>query len=250
MGPDPTPAAPAEPIGLGCLRAGYGDYIERVEHELSNWFIIFKNGTRLVWDDGKPKTFEERLASQDLEDQFAIPYPKGKPAGPPAKNDDPGRVRVEALFKAVYGADRKGVSANLVEVDWLPKRVGKKLRFNRQNGAAEALTAVSLALDERLPKNAIRYISEPAGTFNWRHIAGTDRLSAHSFGVALDINVELGDYWRWETNGHYIIYKNRIPDTIVEVFEEHGFIWGGKWYHFDTLHFEYRPELLKTECLR
>ena len=31
---------------------------------------------------------------------------------------------------------------------------------------------------------------------------------------------------------------------IVEIFERHGFIWGGKWYHYDTMHFEYRPELL------
>jgi peptidoglycan L-alanyl-D-glutamate endopeptidase CwlK len=30
----------------------------------------------------------------------------------------------------------------------------------------------------------------------------------------------------------------------VTIFENHGFIWGGKWYHFDTMHFEYRPELL------
>jgi D-alanyl-D-alanine carboxypeptidase len=24
----------------------------------------------------------------------------------------------------------------------------------------------------------------------------------------------------------------------------YGFIWGGKWYHYDTMHFEYRPELM------
>ncbi|WP_265937085.1 M15 family metallopeptidase [Aliarcobacter butzleri] len=28
------------------------------------------------------------------------------------------------------------------------------------------------------------------------------------------------------------------------MFEKYGFIWGGRWYHFDTMHFEYRPELL------
>ena len=32
--------------------------------------------------------------------------------------------------------------------------------------------------------------------------------------------------------------------TIVDVFERHGFIWGGRWFHYDTMHFEYRPELL------
>jgi hypothetical protein len=39
-------------------------------------------------------------------------------------------------------------------------------------------------------------------------------------------------------------HRNRIPWEIVEIFEKYGFIWGGKWYHCDTMHFEYRPELL------
>ncbi|MGC1959145.1 MAG: M15 family metallopeptidase, partial [Pseudolabrys sp.] len=38
--------------------------------------------------------------------------------------------------------------------------------------------------------------------------------------------------------------RNRIPIEIVRIFEKQGFIWGGYWYHFDTMHFEYRPELL------
>ena len=37
---------------------------------------------------------------------------------------------------------------------------------------------------------------------------------------------------------------NHIPLEIVAIFERHGFIWGGKWSHYDTMHFEYRPELL------
>ena len=48
-----------------------------------------------------------------------------------------------------------------------------------------------------------------------------------------------------ETTKKHIPYKNRIPHRIVEIFERHGFIWGGKWYHYDTMHFEYRPELLR-----
>jgi len=30
----------------------------------------------------------------------------------------------------------------------------------------------------------------------------------------------------------------------VEIFENNNFIWGGKWSHFDILHFEYRPEII------
>ena len=29
---------------------------------------------------------------------------------------------------------------------------------------------------------------------------------------------------------------------IVHIFEKHGFIWGGRWLHYDTMHFEFRPE--------
>ena len=32
--------------------------------------------------------------------------------------------------------------------------------------------------------------------------------------------------------------------------EKHGFIWGGRWYHYDTMHFEYRPELLVPACIK
>ena len=34
------------------------------------------------------------------------------------------------------------------------------------------------------------------------------------------------------------------PKELVRVMEDRGFIWGGKWAHFDYLHFEYRPELI------
>jgi hypothetical protein len=64
--------------------------------------------------------------------------------------------------------------------------------------------------------------------------------------------VAKSNYWRWvhgaETDD--LAYRNQIPYEIVEIFERHGYIWGGKWYHYDTMHFEYRPELLKLAQLR
>ena len=50
------------------------------------------------------------------------------------------------------------------------------------------------------------------------------------------------DYWLWKPKD--APYRNRVPFEIVQIFERHGLIWGGKWAHFDTMHFEYRPELL------
>jgi peptidoglycan L-alanyl-D-glutamate endopeptidase CwlK len=108
------------------------------------------------------------------------------------------------------------------------------------------LKAVSAELDQ-LPLEEKKYVLKTGGTFNWRSIAGSEQLSAHAFGIAIDIDPDYSDYWRWNASGDYgklIPYKNRIPHRIVEIFERHGFIWGGKWYHYDTMHFEYRPELL------
>ncbi len=206
------------------------------------------NGERIPWDDGAKKDDEALLARPDLEDQLAMGYPKGRTGTPPKAGQDPGRVRVERFFKALYGENREAVQANLVEVVWLPNRSGKRLRFNRRAGAAEALSRVSAALDRNLSGEMIRFVSPTAGTFHFRTIAGTNRLSAHAFGIALDINPEHGDYWRWRPGRSLAAYRNRIPWEIVEIFEEQGFIWGGKWYHFDTLHFEYRPELLAEGC--
>ena len=75
-------------------------------------------------------------------------------------------------------------------------------------------------------------------------------VKVHSYGIAIDINININttysNYWLWSnpncSETDKIQYTNRIPIEIVKVFEKHGFIWGGKWYHYDTMHFEYRPE--------
>jgi hypothetical protein len=132
----------------------------------------------------------------------------------------------------------------LVPVPWLPKHGARKLMITSVNDVNEKLKAVSAELDE-LPERFVKYLTPSGGTYNCRVIAGTARPSVHGNGIAIDINVGWSDYWRnaQPVNGKYP-YKNRIPWQIIEIFEKHGFIWGGKWYHYDTMHFEYRPELL------
>jgi hypothetical protein len=65
-------------------------------------------------------------------------------------------------------------------------------------------------------------------------------------GIAIDLVTEHSHYWRWGRTAFSrpANWRNEIPGEIVKIFEKHGFIWGGKWYHFDTMHFEYRPEIL------
>lgn len=228
------------------LVAAYPDFLAGYEANT----IIWHDGTRMPFDDGRDKSFIERLSDPDLQDQFYTDYPRGLRGVPPLENIDPGRVRYEPFFKKMYGdckENGRSVAKHLEDVVWLPRNWGKTLRVTSVNGVADALRRVSADLD-RLPKRFMKYLRPSAGTYHCRTIAGTKRFSVHAFGAAVDINAKYGDYWRWSrpAPGALLAHRNRIPWDIVEIFERHGFIWGGKWYHYDTLHFEYRPELLNA----
>jgi hypothetical protein len=227
---------------LDKLVASYPDFLASHDGNTLRW----KDATAMPFDDGKgEKDFETRLDSPDLEDQFYTPYPVGRAGIPPGVDIDPGRVRYEPFFAKMYGDCKKGeVERKLVSIAWLPKHGGKTVRITDVNGIAEKLAAVSAELD-KLPDSFVKYLTPSGGTYNCRVIAGTTRPSVHGNGAAIDINVAWSDYWRnHQPVGGKYPYKNRIPWGIVEIFEKHGFIWGGKWYHYDTMHFEYRPELL------
>lgn len=213
--------------------------------------ITFKDGTTLPLDDGKgEKPFAKLLDDADIEDMFALAYPTRTAITPPAINFDPGRVRNEDFFTKIYGDCRKGTTQkDLVHVKWLPGKKPQSLQVTAINGVAERLAAVSRDLDA-LPATFDGFLKSPASTFYCRTIAGTDRLSAHGLGIAIDIAVDKAHYWRWTKRraGAPLKFLNTIPLEIVEIFERHGFIWGGRWYHYDTMHFEYRPELLPSNA--
>lgn len=239
-----TPEEPNNiPEGLQKLLLAYPEFLDSADENTLYWY----DGTEMIYDDGiENKDFETLLNEPNLEDQMSMEYVKGDGYEiPPEINFDPGRVRYEPFFLKMYGNSSGEVRSNLVPISWLPYTLNKTLMVTSVNGVDEKLQAISEELDE-LPADLRKYVKKTAGTFNWRVISGTNRLSAHSFGIAIDINVDYSNYWRWEKTGPdgVLIYKNKIPMEIVEIFEKHGFIWGGKWYHYDTMHFEYRPELL------
>jgi hypothetical protein len=207
-----------------------------------NNYILWRDGSKLLYDDGSKKSqFKTLLNRADIQDMFRIKYPIGKNSyHAPKRNSDAGRIRNDAFMKKLYGKSKKEVSQSLSSIAWMPKHSNHRVSVTRKHGVAKQLKKVSAELD-RLPKRFHKYLLPTAGTFNWRNISGTSRLSVHSFGAAIDLNVKYAGYWKWKKKYHY---SNQIPKEIVEIFEKHGFIWGGKWYHYDTMHFEYRPELL------
>ena len=222
---------------LDRLVAAYPDFV--ASHD-DKWLLL-KDGRKFAISDGRAdKTFDQMVEHADIDDMFYADYPVGADAAVPATNFDPGRVRYEPLFNAMYGdCDHGEVAPKMRSIAWLPNHGGGHVEITTANGVDKALEAVSRELDT-LPDRFLKYLVPNSGTYNCRKIAGSSARSVHAWGAAIDINSAASDYWRWSKSG----WHNRIPIEIARIFERHGFIWGGRWYHYDTMHFEYRPELI------
>jgi len=228
---------------LLCLMMAYPEFITDIQcKDDGSVYLVMKSGKKVLYDDKKNKGFEQKFQNPDLQDMMEQNYPLGPVSKLMDKNFDPGRFRVYSLLKEVYGESREQVEAKLKNVN-----LGyRSFQFNGNNKASEGLQN---AIKEIVPiaqkkQNVSSSLFPCSGTFNYRLISGTNLLSPHSFGIAIDLARDKRDYWRWASPEEGEKRLTSYPKEIVEVFEKNNFVWGGKWNHFDILHFEYRPEII------
>ncbi len=237
----PANAAGAEtmPAKIARLVAAYPDHLAGIEGDT----LVWTDGTRMTFGAAHPaRSFDAMLRSASIADQLRQTYEPGPLRQPPAPDHSPGRIRNTAFFLKMYGNCRSGPPP-LRDVTWMPRTAPQSLPVTTVNDVATRLERVIDALDG-LPDRFRAYLVPSAGTYNCRAVADTGLPSMHASGAAIDIAVRASDYWIWaRSRGGASAYRNRVPPEIVAAFEAEKFIWGGKWYHFDTMHFEYRPEL-------
>lgn len=236
-----TGPAAGEQARLQALVRAYPDALAGIEGP----DLVWRDGTRMAITDEPPgKSLQEMLRSGSILDQINRAYPAGAAVTVPAPDDDPGRVRNRAFFDKMYGDCHRGeVAPHLVPVVWLPSTWARDVSITSVNGVDQRLAEVSREIDA-LPMAIKVYAFPLGGTYNCRAVADTGQPSMHGWGAAIDINPARADSWMWHRGDPAGAYTNRVPAEIVAIFEKHGFIWGGRWSHFDTMHFEYRPELL------
>jgi hypothetical protein len=239
---------------IECLKKSYPEFLLQTSNESQ---LESRNGHNFKFDENlnvpTNSAHDWLLEYADLKAQMSQSYSTKNLDQAPEINFEPGRLRSQAFFDAMYGTTSLEVRKHLRKVWWEPCQC--MLQFSVLNGAADALEKVGQEITK--DPNLINYLNKPLGSFNWRLIAGTKRRSMHAYGVAVDFSLpsELGQYWGWQSckgqrpcNFPETVLHNKSLHKIVRIFETKGFIWGGKWYHFDTLHFEYRPELTKLYC--
>jgi hypothetical protein len=161
--------------------------------------------------------------------------------------------RDSSFFDTIWDAHtQKQARGNLVNISFLGKRVQVHKVLAGRLAKVEARIAEAAKTDPEV-RGWINEIGSVT-SWNWRNIKGAAGRSFHAYAVALDIQPKnykgLHTYWRWsavfEDKWYNVPYSRRWhpPDSVIMAFEAYGFCWGGKWALFDTMHFEYRPEIM------
>jgi hypothetical protein len=250
---------------IEALKKGYPNRIEAAEFRKGDWALKIRDQW-FYWEEGK------LLPEEDRENRILYtPYPFYSYGNelPELPNLTPKEkieleIKLEArehnppkrhpgFFNALWRINNRKESWERVKTIYF---FGLKTQIHRD--LLEDLAKIEEILAEKMKsdKELKNYINKIVNvqSYNYRKIAGTHTLSFHSYGIAIDLlppnYFSLPVYWRWikkKVKEWYLLpYSQRFhpPEILVKTFEDHGFIWGGKWFFWDTIHFEYRPEIL------
>ncbi|MDR0539971.1 MAG: M15 family metallopeptidase [Spirochaetaceae bacterium] len=260
-------AAPsrAEQVMRALLKA-HPKRIKDIAFVDGDWAVEL-NGDWYFYAEGKILPQDIRSSSEPYTPQPFYNYPKDLPAWQRPTKEEAARLaqltiarrsqqaanRSQFFYNALWGIHNRAEAWEQV----------KTIRFLDKNILVHHAILEELALvEQQITKTArnnrqVRQWLDSIGTisaWNWRTIADTQSTSNHAYGMAIDILPKtahgLETYWLWTAQKREdwwnVPYSARYhpPDAVVKIFESYGFIWGGKWLFYDTMHFEYRPEIL------
>ena len=246
--------------------AAFPEAISRVEYRDGDWAVLLR-GKWFYYAESRflPETERKNINSWARQSFYGYPAelppfkePEGEQAerfrnllsnrraNPPKRNPE----FYDTLWQA--GTEREAAS-NMVRIAFFGKRFDVHKDLQARLVKIDALVMEAAKTDPEI-RDFINNIGT-IGAFSWRNVAATVSRSYHSYGIAIDIlpkNLRgLATYWQWTSDAnnqewYKVPYEKRYhpPMAVVKIFERYGFCWGGKWPLFDTMHFEYRPEIM------
>jgi hypothetical protein len=118
--------------------------------------------------------------------------------------------------------------------------------FRRLHAIGFPIRRMSL-VDDYAASDDHSMAADNTSAFNFRCIAGTDTLSHHAFGLAIDINPVENPMMTatWHVPAAAAPYRDRTllrpgmivrPGPVTAIFDELGWEWGGDWVHVVDLH--------------
>ena len=272
----PESAVPSQAeIIMRTLSAAYSDRIGPVEFRNGDWafpigrrWFYYAEG-RILPEDRRNRIAEYRALGFNSNYQVELPswestaeqraartrtFEEGRANRQPAPRTEarPTVRRPNYFFEALWDIrTRDEAWAQQETVSFL----GHRLTIH--SGISDIINRLNvIIMNESRTNLSVRQWINSLGTitgWNWRNVASSGNRSFHSYGIAIDILPRdlrgQATYCLWSSQHTpqwwNIPYSGRWhpPDEVIKAFESYGFIWGGKWSNFDTMHFEYRPEI-------
>ena len=261
----PTPTITRAEQVMKALAEAYPRQIDRVEFRRGDWAVLLR-GTWYYFSEGK--MLPENLLSQasSYSPHGFYNYQAELPLWRTPSEEEQERLRNASDLRNQRQIRR---SPHFFDTLWRAgnhseayERV-KTMRFLGQPVTVHFMIMENLSLVEETILTAAKTNSQVQAWINsigrieswqWRNISDTQTRSYHAYGLALDITPRSyggkETYWLWTQRSRQdwwnVSYNERHhpPAEVIKAFEKYGFIWGGKWLFFDTMHFEYRPEIL------
>lgn len=255
---------------LTALKNAYPQTINYFSYQRKekDWILATYDNEKYYWAHGRLLPKEKRNDWQKYKayvfyyypEEFIHPnsYPKEyikKLTSPEFKKERLIPIDYEySFFNSLYGGStRKDIEQNIVTTNFLDYKINVNKIVVQPLKRVEA-EIMKLNKSDKEVQYFLKTLRSIFG-YNWRLIGDTKRKSNHCWGTAIDILPmnwkKKKVYWMWERSFNknwFMVPKSSRwcpPDSIVKVFEDEGFIWGGKWDLWDNMHFEYRPELLE-----
>jgi hypothetical protein len=262
--PPPRQAPGQAEAVMKALALAYPDRIGAAEFRDGDWAVPVR-GSWYYYAGGRLLPEELRGSAAEYDPQPFYHYPAELPPWKDPTEEDVERIRVQARRRLQHPPKR---SQHFYDALWRASSRGeawdrvKTLRFLGRPVTVHYSILEELSLvEERILAEAktnpqVRQWVDSLDLldgWNWRSIADTQSRSFHAYGAALDLlpksTGNLATYWIWTSRSTSewwaVPYSRRLhpPEAVIRAFEAYGFVWGGKWMYYDTMHFEYRPEI-------
>lgn len=265
---------PVEPKEIQIFRDAYPgiSFDASYDKEKDDWLVTVTVGAegtpkKFYWADGRfvpPENYNER------ERFWSLLYNYAKEIPDPANftDEDVERIRnfsspqnrqssggsPQFFYDVVYDCvSQAAVEKHIIRHKFLGYGVNVHERLREPLNRVEQKIRELAKTDEEV-KDFVDKLGNVDGYY-WRTIRDSGNRSFHSIGIAVDILPkgwgQKNVYWAWrrdiDPENWMLLPLDRRwmpPLAVIEIFEDEGFIWGGKWIIWDNMHFEYHPELV------
>src|SRR5574344_325644 len=261
-----------EPSQISIFRKAYPDIIFDTNYDTDkdDWLVkvtVEGRTAKLYWAGGRLLP-ADKLDEKDKYWSLLYEYAEKVPDPAEFTDEEVERIREFSstenrqngagtppfFYDVVYDCKTQAsMETHIARLTFLGKRVNLHERLTKPLAQVENQIKQA-ALTDKEVANFISKISQEYG-YSWRKIRDSSSRSVHSIGLAIDILPtgwnQKNIYWGWrrdlDPDNWMLTPLSRRwmpPQKVIEIFENNGFIWGGKWAIWDDMHFEYHPELI------